>query len=70
MLYKNSKSEDKTIKRYKDQNHELLWEPLKDDVHNDILEWFENRCNIEIVDEIKIDEKIVDEKNDELEKNE
>lgn len=43
LVYEKAKSKDKELKIYKDQNHELLWEPLGKDVLNDIFTWIEKR---------------------------
>jgi len=44
-FYKNISSEDKTRKVYPDLFHEILNEPEKDLVINDILKWLEKRLN-------------------------
>jgi len=43
LVFSKAKAKDKEIKIYKDQNHELLWEPLGNDVLNDIFSWIEKR---------------------------
>lgn len=40
MLYEKASSTDKTLKNYDGLYHDLLHEPEKDKVSNDILEWF------------------------------
>ena len=43
ILYNGIMSEDKTIKLYKNYFHEILNEPDKDKVMDDILEWIKKR---------------------------
>jgi len=57
LLYEKSTSKDKTIKIYKNQNHELLWEPMYKEVHDDIMDWFEKRIPLKEEEEKKIDEE-------------
>lgn len=43
LLLKKSPQKDKEKIIYKDQYHDLLWEPKKDDVFNDTSSWIEKR---------------------------
>ncbi|KAG6486522.1 monoacylglycerol lipase-like [Zingiber officinale] len=46
-LYEEASSSDKTLKIYKDLSHDLLFEPERDDVIQDIIDWLSLRINTE-----------------------
>lgn len=47
-LYKESSSTDKTIKLYEGFLHDLLFEPEREEIVQEIIEWLNCRVNVQV----------------------